>query len=969
MEEKINTLLCDLKKFIDSPFVILNEEGNIIFAGENWISSHSVKLKEDQSFPYKNIISNEDDKDKFYQSFQSVLKEGKDITLKIELFSSVEEVKSPKNIVLKRISLLDSKNLIFVKEKEMAIAKESDKIQMAIYKIASESIVAESLFQLSSSIHKIISELIDAKNFYIALYNKEENLLEFPYFVDEIDSPPPPEPLGKNLTSYVIRTGKPLLVDPQTFEELVSRGEVVTEGAPSIDWLGVPLMSNSTPIGVIAVQSYSKTKRYEKKDVDLLNFVSGQIAIAIERRRTLEELKLSEERLRILAESTSAGILIFQDEKIKYLNKSGLKLVGYSEEEIYQMKFWELLREDYREPIKKRAEARLKGNENIPNVYEVVVVTKSGKELWVQLTVSLMNYQGKQATLVTAFDITERKNAEEHLKESEERFRILAETTTAAIFMFKGQWIVYANNAAEALTGYTNKELLSMQLWDLIHPDDFVQCHNEFIKEIKKENKFHFDKIRIVTRSGEEKCISLKGGTAQLEGETVTIATGFDITQIVQSQENLEYLAHHDYLTGLENRWAFHENLLTAMEASDEKNKILSLLFIDIDRFKELNDTEGHIMGDKILRAAASRLASIMDERSKVSRIGSDEFTVLIKDSSPREAEKVAQRIIEAFDEPFIFSGKEFHLSLSIGICLYPTDGTDLETLLKNSDMAMFGAKSQGGGTYQFYRLEMSEEAKERIELRNRLFGAIERNELSLHFQPIYEGRDNLVAFEALLRWYDPKFGNIPPDKFIPIAEESGLIVSLGEWVLNVACTYIENLHREGFKKLRVAVNLSARQFHRRDLLDVLERVINRVGLDPSSLELEITERTAVMDLDSTTAMMHALSRKGIRLAIDDFGAGYSSMTYLKRFPINCLKIDMSFIKDIEKDEKDKAIVKAIITMAHGLGLDVIAEGVETEEQFAILTEIGCDHFQGHYFGKAVPLNSIDLSKADHHSN
>lgn len=946
---------------IDDAWVFVDKECRILAANEKWLINHNFQRKDFKSRNYKDFITLDSQKGRFEETFQKVLSSGESQSNIIDFGSEGKFQEILREISIKKFECSEKGQLFIVIEKDIIREKESDKLLMATYCIASSAIMAETLDEIFSSIHQIISQLIDAKNFYIALFDPKNKIIEFPYFKDEYDEQPHPEPLGKNLTSYVLRTGKPLLVTPTKMEELVAQGEVVMEGAPSVDWLGVPLMSNGIPIGVIAVQSYTQEKRYGQREVDLLNFISGQIAFAIEKKRTLEALKDSEERLRALAESTSAGILILQDGKIKYVNQSAIKMLEYDENYLYEKKYWEFLRDDYKDWVRKHSEARLKGAKDIPSSYEVVAVTKSGKEMWLQLTFSLINYEGETATLVTAFDISARKEAEFFLKESEERFRILSETTSAAIFMFKGQWIVYSNAAAESLTGYSKKELLALQLWDIVHPDDFVEVNHQFLKQMKKSGDFFFQSLRILTKSGEEKWITLKGGVSKLEGENVIVATGFDITQIVQAQENLKYLAHHDYLTGLENRWAFHENLLKAIENAEERKNNISILFLDIDRFKELNDTEGHILGDKILRAAGARLFSVAEEGANVSRIGSDEFTIILKNSSPKEAEQFALRILNAFEEPFSFSGKEFYISLSIGICVFPEDGEDLETLLKNADMAMFRAKAEGGNTYQFYRQEMSDETKERIDMRNRLFGAIERNEIALYFQPIFEGTEKLVGFEALLRWFDPKLGAVSPDKFIPIAEESGLIVPLGEWVLNVACTYIKNLQIEGHKNLRVSVNLSAKQFHRRDLLDVLEKVLSRVGLNPSCLELEITERTAVMDLESTTAMLYALSSKGVRLAIDDFGAGYSSMTYLKRFPIHCLKIDMSFIKDIENDPKDRAIVQAIITMAHGLGLEVVAEGVEREGQMKILMEIGCDHFQGHYFGKAEPMNSFDF--------
>ncbi len=963
MVEKSKQALISLFESFISQFedgiVLLSEEGKIISANEKWATYHNIAGRDFKNLDYREFFLDGDQKEEFQNIFNDVAKNGIKQVLNGHFTRRAVSTSDLSEIIINRFSFPDNEYIIVVVEKYVFRERDSEQLLIATYRIASSAIFSETLSELFSSIHQTISQLVEARNFYIALYDPKKNMIEFPYFVDEYDKQPEPEPLGKNLTSYVIRTGKPLLVDPEKFEELYLRGEVVIEGAPSIDWLGVPLMSNGIPIGAIVVQSYSQQQRYGQREVDLLNFVSGQIAFAIEKKRTLKALKESEERLRSLAESTSAGIMIIQNEDVRYVNQSAVKLLGYDENEIYNKKFWQFLREDYRNWVIRRYEARLKGAKDIPSNYEVVAITKTGKELWLQITASVIKYEGGMATLVTAFDVSARKEAEFFLKESEERFRTLAETTSAAIFMFKGQWIIYSNAAAESLTGYTKKELLSLQLWDIIHPDSFVEANQEFLKQMKKRGSFNFDSLRILTKRGEERWINLKGGVTQMEGETVIIATGFDITQIVQAQENLKYLAHHDYLTGLENRWAFHEKLLKSMEEAEERDKKIAILFLDIDRFKELNDTEGHILGDKILRAAGSRLFSVVEERTTVSRIGSDEFTIILENSTPKEAEQCASRILSAFEEPFAFAGKEFHISLSIGICIFPDDGNDLETLLKNADMAMFRAKAEGGATYQFYRQEMSEETKERIDLRNRLFGAIERNELALYFQPIYKGFDKLVGFEALLRWFDPKLGVIPPEKFIPIAEESGLIVPLGEWVLNVACSYIKNLQIDGHKNLRVSVNLSAKQFHRRDLLDVLEKVLKRIELDPSNLELEITERTAVMDIESTTAMLFALSSKGVRLAIDDFGAGYSSMTYLKRFPIHRIKIDMSFIKELESDPKDRAIVKAIITMAHGLGLEVVAEGVETEGQLKILSEIGCDHYQGHYFGKAAPINSF----------
>ncbi len=430
-----------------------------------------------------------------------------------------------------------------------------------------------------------------------------------------------------------------------------------------------------------------------------------------------------------------------------------------------------------------------------------------------------------------------------------------------------------------------------------------------------------------------------------------------------QAEENLLYVATHDTLTGLPNRYMLNQRFAHALNNAQRYRKSMALLFLDLDRFKFINDTLGHPFGDRVLTEVAGRLRLCLREIDTIARFGGDEFVALIEDfAAPGDIVSVAQKILHALRWPFLLEGETCHVTASIGIGLYPNDGADFASLLKSADIAAYRAKEQGKNNYLFYSEEMNDHLSARIAKETRLQGALEKNEFVLHYEPKIEiNTGRITGMEALIRWQHPDLGLLPPLEFIGLAENSGLIVPIGAWVLRTGCAYNQTLQGRVPAPLTVSVNLSARQFEDKHLLREIERALNESALKPGNLELEITESMVMRDIQSSKKILDGIKSMGIRLAIDDFGTGYSSLVSIKRFPFDCIKIDRSFIKDIPQDPDDVAITQAIIAMAHSLRLKVIAEGVETREQLDFLTEHGCHEFQGHYFRKPQPAE--DFSK------
>jgi diguanylate cyclase (GGDEF)-like protein/PAS domain S-box-containing protein len=433
------------------------------------------------------------------------------------------------------------------------------------------------------------------------------------------------------------------------------------------------------------------------------------------------------------------------------------------------------------------------------------------------------------------------------------------------------------------------------------------------------------------------------------------------VVQHSQTEEKINFMASHDELTKLPNRRLFNEKVNRAIRKNKiAQDQMLGLMFLDLDRFKLINDTLGHSVGDVLLKSVGQRLQRCIRKKDTVSRQGGDEFTILVNDISKNEANLIAQRILNELSKPYFIKGQEIFITPSIGISLYPLDGENADELLRKADVAMYQAKNEGRNGFQFYHSKFDKMTYDRLELENELRKALDNNEFTLHYQPIIDLATNKVSgVEALIRWAHPKFGFVSPNRFIPIAEETGMIVSIGEWVLQTACRQLKKMQSDGLISM-VSINISFRQFYQPNLTFVVKQILKETGIDPQNITIEITE-SMTMDVESASTILYDLKNLGVKISIDDFGTGYSSLNYLKKFPIDYLKIDQSFIRDIAKSNYDRNIVTTIILMARNLGVGVIAEGVETSEQLEFLRQYNCNEAQGYIFSK--PLSAEELKQ------
>jgi diguanylate cyclase (GGDEF)-like protein/PAS domain S-box-containing protein len=448
--------------------------------------------------------------------------------------------------------------------------------------------------------------------------------------------------------------------------------------------------------------------------------------------------------------------------------------------------------------------------------------------------------------------------------------------------------------------------------------------------------------VRVLERTAE-----LAGANALLQAE---------IVERRQAEARVHHMAYHDNLTGLPNRALLADRLDRAMLAAQRGERKLAVMFIDLDRFKTINDSLGHLAGDHLLKEVAGRLCRAVRASDTVARLGGDEFVVLVPGViGADDCSQIAEKVIEALSAPFPFEGRILHISPSIGICMYPEHGQDVATLMRNADAAMYHAKAAGRNTWQFFTERMNEAAARHFELECSLRGALAAGQFELYYQPIVEaGTRRVHALEALLRWRRPGHGLVGPDEFIPILEESGMIIAVGEWVMRSACEQAVAWQRAGLPPVAVAVNLSGRQFMQRALADSIRRIVEETGIDPALLELEITETTLMQSGGHTLEVLEQINRMGVRLSIDDFGTGYSSLAYLKRFPVHKIKVDRAFVRELEASAEDRAIVAAVMALATSLQLVVVAEGVETEAQLALLCELGCPLAQGYLFARPL---------------
>ena len=598
------------------------------------------------------------------------------------------------------------------------------------------------------------------------------------------------------------------------------------------------------------------------------------------------------------------------------------------------------------------------GDRETPSRSEVVEFGPRDARLWLELSYCVAVVDEGAYGVLVGRDVTERRRNEAMVVALLAEKEALLDNALVGIVMVRDRLIVSCNRRFEDMFGYASGELTDRSMRDLYPDEDAFVLTGDSAYGRLGNNQAFSGSLKLLRADGSSLWVEATGRALDpLRPRAGSVWIFTDVSERKAAEERAAYLAYYDVLTGLPNRSLVQDRLQQAVVNADRAATKVALLMVDLDRFKTINDSLGHSVGDRLLVEVAKRLKLCLRESDTLCRQGGDEFLILLPDL--RDAEACVThlaRLTDGLAQPFRVDALELAITVSMGIAIYPDDGPDLGTLLKKSDMAMYRAKEAGRNTYRFFNEGMNDEAEERLAMHSNLRRALDAGQFVLHYQPQIEiASGRLVGAEALLRWNHPTLGLVLPGRFIPVAEESGLIVPIGEWVLREACREAANWQRQGMPDVVVAVNLSALQFKRGEIEMSVTRALDESGLDPALLELELTESILIHDTENVLATVMRLKHMGLKLSIDDFGTGYSSLAYLKRFKVDKLKIDQSFIRDLAKDSDDAAIVRAIVQMARSLGLRTIAEGVEDRHVLDHLRLYRCDEAQGYFFSRPVP--------------
>ncbi len=684
-----------------------------------------------------------------------------------------------------------------------------------------------------------------------------------------------------------------------------------------------------------------------------------------------------ENRFRAMSDASPLGIFVSDEQgACVYTNAAYHQLSGLTAEQTLGTNWSAAIHPDDRARVLEEWRAALRSD--APFRTEFRFLREDESIVWTRVnSAPLSDSKAPFSRVNTTEDISERKLAELALKAAEnalfderERARVTLNSIGDAVLTSDQEGRVsYMNQVAEAMTGWPCAEAIGRPLEEVFNIIDGITRHvdpNPAEQAIKENRTVGLAPACVlIRRDGVESAI--EDSTAPIhdrDGQQAGAVTVFhDVSQSRAMALKMSHLAKHDFLTDLPNRVLLTERIALAIALAQRRRKQVALLFLDLDHFKYINDSLGHSIGDMLLLSAAERLLACVRNTDTVCRQGGDEFVILLAYiDQAQEAAHVAEKLLAEFSRPHLIDGRELYVTLSIGISIYPDDASSGDTAMQNADTAMYHAKTAGRNSYKFFRADMNSQAVRRQSVESNLRRALLNEEFVLFYQPQVDLVSSaIIGAEALIRWRDVDFGLLTPVQFISIAEESGLIVPIGHWVLREACRQTKAWQDAGLPIVPVAVNISAVEFRHKDFLDGVTRVLADTGLEPRYLELELTESILMIDAEASTSVLHALKHMGVQLAIDDFGTGYSSLSYLKRFPIDTLKIDQSFVRDLATDSDDATIVSAVIGMARNLKQRVVAEGVETNEQLVFLQERKCDAGQGYLFSHPLPAEDFAL--------
>lgn len=709
--------------------------------------------------------------------------------------------------------------------------------------------------------------------------------------------------------------------------------------------------------------------------------VGKDVTVQIEASQSLRD---SEQRYRMLAESIS-DVIFSTDSllQLNYVSPSVQSVLGYQAEWIFTNGWQSIIANPAQltgiyslmERVSKAmgdAEQLAQLRSQLPTqLFLFDCLRADGRKIPIELRLVLVwdDDQRFEGVLGVGRDISQQRRAEKDLRMAATVFE---HSTSAILITDPAGYIVQANEAFSRVSGYAVSDVLD-QLPSMLTVDEQQESHLRYVvKQLHQRGRWEGE-VWLKRRDGDH-YPAWVGITAVLddEGDLASYVCFFtDISERKASEQRIHRLAYYDALTHLPNRTLFQDRLYNALQQAERQKAWVVLMFLDLDRFKPINDSLGHAAGDRMLKDMALRLLACVDDDETVARMGGDEFTLLLQPRATREmalnrAIHVAENILASLVRPFVLENREFFVTASIGIALSPQDGSELSQLMKNADTAMYHAKERGKNNFQFYQAEMNASALERLELESDLRHAMEQNEFILYYQPQFSGDGKrLTGAEALLRWRHPTRGLVPPGDFIPVIEELGLVVDVGDWVLREASRQLKAWHKAKVRVPKVSVNISARQFSDGQLGTRIATILEECGLPPACLELELTESILMREVNEALQILASLKNLGLSIAVDDFGTGYSSLNYLKQFPIDVLKIDRTFVDGLPEGEQDAQIARAIIAMAHSLNLAVIAEGVETHEQLEFLREHGCDEVQGYLFGRPMPAHQFEAQFAN----